>query len=149
MKQRMLWSAVVACSLLAGCAAMYPREPRKSAKLECDGTSACTVNVDVRCSHWHGCELSLDYDLILVRGRGRSVEIDWQLSGEAAAEFAGNGIALDSSEFECRPKEKRQFGCVDKHAGFGVFKYTVNVTIPGSAFGPRGVPALDPWIVND
>jgi hypothetical protein len=30
-----------------------------------------------------------------------------------------------------------------------VFKYRVNVTVPGSAFGPRGAPVLDPWIVNN
>jgi hypothetical protein len=57
---------------------------------------------------------------------------------------------LDSGEFQCSPKpERKEFACSDKHTDFGVFKYRINVTVPESVFGPRGVPSLDPWIVNN
>jgi hypothetical protein len=150
MHKRAVWSAVVACSMLAGCASLHPEPPRQSRRLDCDGSKACTVTINVACERFYGCTLSADYDLVLVAGRGRNVDIEWVLAGEPGAEFASNGIVLDSSELACKAKpDKRQFGCSDKHSDFGVFKYRVNVTVPGSAFGPRGAPVLDPWIVNN
>jgi hypothetical protein len=57
---------------------------------------------------------------------------------------------LDHADFQCGPKpETREFTCSDRHADFGVLKYRINVTVPQSLFGPRGVPALEAWIVND
>lgn len=147
--KRALWSTVVGCSLVAGCAIQPPVE-RVSRKLDCESGKACTVTVDVTCDRFYGCRLAVDYDLILVQGRGQETAITWELSGEAGAEFAGNGIVIDSADFDCTQKrEKRRFGCSDKHRDFGVLKYTINVNVPGSAFGPRGVPSLDPWIVNN
>lgn len=149
MPKRALRLTIAAGLLVCGCAPLSPREPHASKQLDCDGAKACTVAVDVACSHFYGCELKVDYDLILVRGRGKSVDIDWVLTGEPGAEFAGNGIVLDDTQFKCRPKEKKGYVCSDSHSDFGVFKYTINVTVPSSAFGPRGVPSLDPWIVNN
>ncbi len=150
MSVRIAWVAASACALVAGCASMRPPVATQARQLDCDAGKACTVVVDVSCTRFHGCRLAVDYDLVLVKGRGRNVDITWQLSGEPGAEFAANGVVLDNAQFECKPKaEKRQFGCSDKHSDFGVFKYSINVTLPGSAFGPRGVPSLDPWIVND
>lgn len=144
-----LWSCVFACTLLAACAEMHPRPERQSKQATCESGSACVVNVNVACEHFYGCELSVDYDLVLVEGPGKSTEIIWRLTGGAGARFATNGIVLDSSEFECGARaEMREFACADKHSDFGIFKYRVNVTVPKSLFGPRGVPSLDPWIVN-
>jgi hypothetical protein len=144
-----LWSCALACALLAGCAAMHPRVEKPAQMQSCDSGRACVIAVDVQCTQFYGCELSVDYDLVLVEDPGKPTNIVWRLTGEPQARFATNGIVVDSSDFRCagRP-ETREFMCVDEHTGFGVFKYRVNVTVPQSPFGPRGVPSLDPWIVN-
>jgi hypothetical protein len=148
--RKALGSCVVACSLIAGCAAMHPPPERVSKQAACEGEGPCVIDVKVECDRFYGCELSVDYDLVLVKGRGKRTEILWRMRGDTAARFASNGIVLDSTEFECVGRaEGREFSCADKHAGFGIFKYRVNVTVPKSLFGPRGVPSLDPWIVND
>ena len=143
------WSSAVACALLAGCAAMHPRVEKTAKMQSCASGNACEIAVNVACTHFYGCELSVDYDLVLVEERGQRTTIVWHLTGEPGARFGTNGIVLDSAEFECAGEpESKAFRCVDKHADFGVFKYRVNVTLPQSAFGPRGVPSLDPWVVN-
>lgn len=145
-----LWSCVFACTLLTACAGMHPRPARESKQATCETGSACVIEVKVDCDRFYGCDLSVDYDLVLVKGRGKSAELVWRLAGDAGARFGTNGIVLDSSEFQCGPRaEMREFACTDRHADFGIFKYRVNVTVPKSLFGPRGVPSLDPWIVND
>jgi len=145
-----LWSSVIACALLTGCAALYPRTETVSKQRTCDGGDACVIAVNVACARFYGCELSVDYDLVLVKGRGKSTNIVWRLTGDAGASFPSNGIVLDHSEFQCSAKpETKEFACADKHADFGVFKYRINVVVPQGVFGPRGVPSLDPWIVND
>jgi len=142
--------AIVACSLLAGCAAMHPQVPRESAQRTCEAGGNCAIDVRVACARFTGCELSIDADLVLVKGRGTRTDIVWRLTGDTATRFAIHGIGLDSSEFECTPRaEGREYACSDRHSDFGVFKYRVNVTVPEGAFGPRGVPSLDAWIVND
>jgi hypothetical protein len=144
-----LWSSVVASALVAGCAAMHPRIEHEAKQKRCEGAAECVVEVRVECERFYGCDLSVDYDLVLVEGRGQRTEIVWRLTGESAARFAANGIVVPSCDFECRPRlDAREFACSDKHPEFGIFKYRVNVTIPASPFGPRGVPSLDPWIVN-
>lgn len=145
------WILSAACGLLAaGCASIYPKPVTTSARLDCDAGGPCVVTVSVKCTHFYGCSLSVGSDLVFVKGRGKPTTITWTLSGDAGANFPTDGIGIDSSEFACAPKpEARQFTCVDKHSGFGVFKYRVNVTVPSSVFGPRGVPPLDPWIIND
>lgn len=143
-----LWSCIIGCSLLTACAAMHPRTERIAKQQTCEGGGACVVEVSVDCERFYGCELSADYDLVLVTGRGKGTDIVWRLRGETGAHFARNGIVIDSSEFECAPRSDREFACTDKHSDFGVFKYRVNVTLPESPFGARGVPSLDPWIVN-
>lgn len=148
--QKALWSSVVACSLLVGCASLYPRTETAAKQRECAGDDVCAIAVDVACKHFYGCQLSVEYDLVLVKGRGKSTNIVWRLTGDAGASFPSNGIVLDSSEFQCGPKpETKEFACSDKHVDFGVFKYRINVNVPQSLFGPRGVPSLDPWIVNN
>jgi hypothetical protein len=145
-----LWSSVLACALLAGCAAMYPRTERGSKQQDCGSEKECVIAVNVACTRFYGCEVSVDSDLILVKGRGNRTSIVWRLAGDNAASFPSNGVVLDSSEFECGAKpETKEFTCSDKHSTFGVFKYRINVTVPESLFGPRGVPSLDPWIAND
>jgi hypothetical protein len=148
--QKALWSSVIACSLLAGCASLYPRIETAAKQRECAGDDVCAIAVDVACTRFYGCRVSVDYDLVLVKGRGKSTNSVWRLTGDAGASFPSNGIVLDSNEFQCGPKpETKEFACSDKHADFGVFKYRINVTVPQSLFGPRGAPSLDPWIVND
>jgi len=135
--------------LVAGCSFVHPRAERASKKLDCDGNSACAVVVTATCSYFYGCELSAEYDLVLVLSpRGKPLEIRWQLAGEAGAEFSSDGIGFDSSVFSCKPEGRRTFVCADTNPEFGVFKYTVNVTVRDSALGPRGVQSLDPWVVN-
>jgi len=146
---KVLWSCVVGCSLLTACAAMHPRTERVVKQQTCEGGGACVVDVRVDCDRFYGCELSVDDDLVLVKERGRATDLVWRLLGETRARFAHNGIVIDSGEFACAPRSEREFACTDKHSDFGVFKYRVNVTLPESLFGPRGVPSLDPWIVNN
>lgn len=142
--------SVVACVLLAGCAAMYPRVERAPRLLTCDGSVACVVPVTVACSRFYGCALSVDDEVVLVQGRGKPIDIVWRLAGDTPAQFPGNGIVFDNADFQCRPQpEAREFACTDRHSDFGVFKYRINVTVPGSPFGPRGAPSLDPWVVNN
>jgi hypothetical protein len=148
--RKALGFSVIACVLLAGCAAMYPRMEKPAKMQECDSGNACVIAVNVACTRFYGCKLSVDYDLILVKDRGHRTNIVWRLTGETAARFPTDGIVLGSSEFECAPKpESREFTCTDKHADFGVFKYRINVTVPDSPFGARGAPSLDPWVVNN
>jgi hypothetical protein len=148
--KKALLPTLLACALLAGCAHLYPRIERVSKQQDCESGGSCVIAVDVACTRFRDCSLSVDYDLILVKGRGKPADIVWRLNGDSGARFAANGIALDSSEFDCHAKpETREFVCTDKHSDFGVFKYRVNVTLPESTFGPRGVPSLDPWIVNN
>ena len=143
------WSCVVACSLLAGCAAMHPRPDRILKHTTCEGGGPCRVDVKVECDRFYGCDLSVDYDLIVVNDRAKRTDIVWRLSGDGGARFAANGVVIDNTEFDCGPRaDAREFACTDKHSDFGVFKYRINVTVPHSLFGPRGVPSLDPWIVN-
>jgi hypothetical protein len=147
---KLLASCVVACTLLAACAAMHPRVEKEARQQTCDGASPCIVNVAVRCERFYGCDLSVDYDLVFVKGRGKPTEITWRLGGDAGAQFTANGIVVDNSGFQCTGREQaREFTCIDQHPEFGILKYRVNVTVPKSLFGPRGVPSLDPWIVND
>ncbi len=150
MSMRISAAAIAACVLLAGCAAMHPRVERSAKKLDCDGSKACTVTVSVECLHYLGCDISVDYDLVFVSGKNNKVDIRWQLAGEKGAAFAANGIALDSSVFQCGPEGegKDKFVCKNAHPDFGIFKYSVNVTVKDSLFGPRGVQSLDPWVVN-
>lgn len=149
MSTRWLWSAVLSCALLAGCAPMQPRDDKMSQKTDCDGSKACTVTVAVSCNWFQRCTASVDYDIVVVAEK-KTIDIDWQLAADPGFEFAANGIVLDNRDFDCKPqgKGKVKFKCTDTNSGFGVFKYTVNITAPGSAFGPRGVPSLDPWVVN-
>ena len=147
--QKALWPSVVACALIAGCAAMHPRVVHESKQKTCAGGSTCAIEVGVDCDRFYGCDLYVDYDLVLVEDRGKQTEIVWRLAGDTAARFATNGVVVPSSDFECGPRaDGREFACSDKHPEFGIFKYRVNVSVPNSAFGPRGVPSLDPWIVN-
>ena len=147
--QKTLWSSLIACGLVAGCAAMHPRVPHEAKQKNCEGGGACAIEVGIDCDRFYGCDLHVDYDLVIVEGPGKPTEIVWRLAGETAARFATNGIVVPSSDFECAPRQDgREFACSDKHPEFGIFKYRVNVTVPDSLFGPRGVPSLDPWIVN-
>ena len=148
--QKPLACLLVLSTLLAGCAGMHPRPPIESKMLTCEGEGACVVTLNVACTHFLGCDLSVDYDLVLVKGRGKQTTIGWRLGGDASAQFAVNGIVINDPEIQCAAKpETREFQCTDRHHDFGIFKYRVNVTVPQSIFGPRGVPSLDPWIVND
>lgn len=151
MSKRAAWSTVVVCALLAGCAAMHPRVERKAMKQECESDKKCTVTVTVTCDtsiFLPGCTMSVDYDLIVVNDRHKTTSIDWVLSSNVGAEFASNGIVLDNEQFRCPKREKKAFTCTDQPNDFGVFKYAINVTVPDGPFGPRGVPSLDPWVVN-
>jgi hypothetical protein len=122
MSMRALCGALLACLLATGCATMEPRVQRASNKL--------------------------DYDRVAVLGENRAQEIRWKLVGEPNAEFTSDGVSFRNSAFDCRPEGKQAFVCRDTHPGFGVFKYTVNVTLKESPFGPRGIQSLDRWVAN-
>ena len=146
---KVLASSIVACVLVAGCAAMHPRVMHEAKYKTCQAEAECPITVSVDCDHYYGCDLYVDYELVLVEGPGKHTDIVWRLGGDTSARFATNGIVVPSSDFDCKPRaDDREFVCTDKHPEFGIFKYRVNVTVPSSAFGPRGVPSLDPWIVN-
>lgn len=148
--RKTMWVGAAVGSLLAGCSGMQPRIEHAAKQQECDEGKACVIGINVACTRFYGCELSVDYDLTLVKGRGKPLTIVWRLAGESGARFPSDGIVVESSEFRCAPKpETNEFMCEDKHSDFGVFKYRINVAVPQSLFGARGVSALDPWIVNN
>jgi hypothetical protein len=148
MPMRTLFIAFVAASLLAGCAIIQPRVQKTANKLECDGSKDCAVAVSVDCPRYFECDLSVDYDVVVVLGQNRPVDIRWKLSGARQVEFADNGIRFDNSVFECKREGADVYVCRDKHPDFGVYKYGISVTIKDSPFGPRGVQSLDPWVIN-
>ena len=142
-------SVALAVLVLAGCSVLDPRVERNAKRLDCDGTAACTIVVTVDCLRYYACSAWADHQLVLVRERNRPAEIRWKLEGEPGAEFAATGIVIDNSVFECAVEGGATIACRDRHPEFGVFKYAINVTVKNSAVGPRGVPSLDGWIVND
>jgi hypothetical protein len=147
--RKALWSCIIACSLLGGCAAMHPQSQRVLNHASCHAGSACPVDVKVTCDHFYGCNISVDPDLIVVEDRGQRADIVWKLSGDTGVRFPTNGVVFDDSLFKCEPRaDGREFVCGETPPGFGVFKYRISVTVPQSLFGPRGAPSLDPWIVN-
>ena len=98
-----LSAILVACVLAAGCAT-HPVVQRSAKKLDCDGSKACIVTVNVDCLHYLGCDVWVDYDVVFVAGKNNKVDIRWQLAGEKGAQFAANGVAFDSSVFQCAPE---------------------------------------------
>ena len=148
MSMRNTLMVVLAAWLLASCALIQPRIQKTARKLECDGSNACTVVVSVDCPRYFQCDLAVDYDVVVVVGRNREVDIRWKLVAERQVEFANNGIVLDNVAFECKAEGRDAYVCHDRHPDFGVFKYGINVTVKDGAFGPRGVQSLDPWIIN-
>ena len=143
------WLAAIACLLVAGCTALHPRVDRATKRLDCDGSSACTVVVTVDCLRYVACDAWVDHAVVLALARDRPMDVRWRLEGDPGAEFAPNGIVADSAVFDCTADGRSAFACRDRHPDFGVFKYTINITVKNSAFGPRGVPSLDAWIVNN
>src|SRR5690349_15015308 len=103
--QKAWWSAIVACALVAGCAAMHPRVPHEAKQKTCEGGAACSIEVSVDCDRFYGCDLYVDYDLVLIEGAGKRTDIVWRLAGDTAARFATNGIVVPSSDFECAPRQ--------------------------------------------
>ena len=150
MSTRTVSWTLAACALIASCTAMHPRVERVAKKLDCDGTKACTVTVTVNCLHYLGCEIFVDYDLVFVAGKNNKTDLRWKLAGDKGAQFAANGIAFESSVFQCTMESEGRdtFVCKNAHPDFGIFKYSVNVTVKDSLFGARGVQSLDPWVVN-
>ena len=148
MSMRVLCGALLACLLATGCASMEPRVQRAGNKLDCDGSRECAVTVNVDCKRYFTCDVWVDYDMVAVMGENRAQDIRWKLVGEPNAEFTSDGISFRNSAFDCNPEGKQAFVCRDAHPGFGVFKYTVNVTLKESPFGPRGIQSLDRWVVN-
>ena len=143
------WSALIIGVLLAGCTALHPRVERAAKKLECDGSKDCTVVVTVSCLRYFECELAVDYDLVLVLTRNKPVDIHWKLEGEKGAEFAANGVVIENSVFDCKREGRDRYACTDKHpATTDMWFAHSHVTVKDSAFGPRGVQSLDPWVVN-
>ena len=103
---KVLWSSVVACALLAGCAALYPRTEPVSKQRECDSGDACVIAVNVACTRFYGCELSVDYDLALVKGRGKSTNIVWRLTGDPSRAFRATVSCSTSANSSAAPSRK-------------------------------------------
>ena len=132
--------AIAACFVLLGCASAPGI--RQQSKITCDGSAKCEVKVMVDCSS-AGCQVSVDHDLVVVIDK-KQLDIAWLLPNGSEYTFPENGVAfVDSKDFECKADGKLKFVCKDKHSKFGAWKYTINVT------GPRTVPPLDPWVIND
>ena len=150
MLTRFIPLAIAACALVAGCTTMHPRVERVAKKLDCDGSKECTVTVTVNCLHYLGCDVSVDYDLVFVAGKNRQTDIRWKLVGEKGVEFAANGIRSTArcSSAHPRAKARTSSSARTRIPVFGIFKYSVNVTVKDSLFGPRGMQSLDPWVVN-
>lgn len=148
MRKRALPGALLVCLIATGCASMEPRVQRAGSKLDCDGSRECTVTVNVDCKRYFACDVWVDHDIVAVLGDSRAQDIRWNLAGEPNAEFTSDGISFRNSAFDCRSEGKQAIVCRDAHPGFGAFRYTVNVTLKESPFGPRGVQSLDRWVVN-
>lgn len=148
---------VLGCLALAGCASPLTaptggQGPRmlsgQRAKLDCDGSSARQCKIDVEVSVWTGTPSVGLGDLVLVRGRGSSKKIHWELPQGANVEFDPTiGIVFEPADPEfvdCKPAGPRKYACTNNHTKFGVYKYTINVIVGGGT--PRSV---DPWVVNE
>ena len=142
MSAKAVFSAVVFCAMLLGCATS-PFGPDVKT-LRCTGQN-CDVQVAVSCSLGLFCKASVDSETVQV-SRGNSPKITWQLIS-AGYTFPSNGIVFagGASEFiDCHVEANgRRFSCKDKNTERGHFKYTVNVS------GSPAVPPLDPFIAND
>ena len=140
---------VVAVAIAMTCALPAPSFAAPSPCIgDCDGSRECSVTVNVDCKRYFACDVWVDRDVIVILGENRAQDVRWSLVGEPNAEFTADGISFRNSAFDCRPEGKQAFVCRDAHPAFGVFRYTVNVTVKQSPFGPRGVQSLDRWVVN-
>jgi hypothetical protein len=140
-------AAIAAVVALAGCQTMPSPEGKPQKKLTCDGAGKCEAAVSVVCPLLVVCKLQVEYDPIVVVKK-QKLTIAWQLPSDSSFRFdPKNGIVFDDEGkpvFDCRVEQNGlRFVCDDKHPGFSVYKYTINVT------GNVSVHPLDPWAVND
>src|SRR6266404_3458605 len=135
MSPKTLFSAIVFCAALLGCATQPFAGDGKT--LRCTGQN-CDVQVAVSCSLSVVCTVSVDNDTVEV-SRGNSPNITWQMMNPGYT-FASNGIVIANggAEFDCHVEANgRRFTCHDKNTRSGKYKYTVNVS------GSPAVPPLD------
>ena len=151
MLTRFIPLAIAACALVAGCTTMHPRVERSCEKTRLRRQQGVHGDRHRELPALPGLRR---VGRLRPRVRRRQEQADRTFAGSSSAkracEFAANGIAFDSSVFQCSPESegKDKFVCKDAHPDFGIFKYSVNVTVKDSLFGPRGVQSLDPWVVN-
>ena len=75
-------------------------------------------------------------------------KLDCDGSKECTVTVTVNCLHYLGCDVSVESEGKDKFVCKDAHPDFGIFKYSVNVTVKDSLFGPRGVQSLDPWVVN-
>ncbi|SRR6266567_650125 len=141
MSAKALFSAIVFCVALLGCATSPFGVDGRT--LRCTGPS-CDVQVAVACSLALFCTASVNNETVQV-SRGNSPNITWELVSPGYT-FPSNGIVIQDAggEFvDCHVEANgRKFACHNRHTKPGKYKYTINIT------GSPAVPPLDPWIDN-
>lgn len=140
-------AALFGCAHHAGHHPMFhhPFVPPTPKGKECAGAS-CDAVVDVNAASCPGgaCIPSVDFDLLVLRGRGDRM-LRWELGPNATrAGVTFAGIDLDRNVFDCtvHPQGKEIKCKRSREAGFGWFKYTIK-------FSGAAVPPLDPWVVSE
>jgi hypothetical protein len=150
MKTPSLLSGAVLCALLVGCQSAPMKAFAKGTKLDCDGTSNCTVAVAAICDSdpQKKCDITADPDLVILRSSKGVDKITWLLAQGSDYFFPPRtdptpGVEIDNAAFDCKEDGKWKYVCTSTTKDFGVFKYTINLR------GPRKVNPLDPWVVNN
>jgi hypothetical protein len=133
---------VVATLTLLGCVSA-PIDPRTKKPAECSSAS-CSVAVTV-IPDWLACKVSVDPELLIIRGRGQASVIHFELK-TPGYRFAADGIVVEDAdpvEIRCLRQGEERFVCQNRHSISKAYKYVVKVT------GPCHTPPLDPYFFND
>jgi hypothetical protein len=118
-----------------------PPTPTKKCK-KSDPSCEISVTLPRACA---SCTPSVDHASVEIES-GNKNNIAWRVATPGYA-FDKKGIVFpddpDEKVFKCHPEQNASlYVCSNKHDKSGDFKYTVNVTGPGS---PK---PLDPWVIN-
>jgi hypothetical protein len=160
MNARTLISVIALGAIASGCAitkevriqqvgAATPTRTAPISARQCLDDADCTAKVAM-VYDTGGARLEVDPEFLVVSPSKRPLLL-WTLTDEALA--AGYrfdkdyGIVIKNipaREFECGARaQNKEFACNNKHSGFGVYKYEINLN------GPDGALKLDPYIINN
>ena len=135
--------------LLAGCTVMDPRVERSREETHGDGSKECTVTVMVKWPRHSDIKRHMSvviYDLILVRGRNKQVDIHWKLEGDNGAVVSR--VMPSSSKIRCSIARWKPRTGIRARTSIPLwrFQYVINVHGQGQlVWSARRLQSLDPW----